>query len=278
MENVDPANIPLPDDGFIPPRDIKLPPFWQSRPAGWFVFVESRFRLRNIVDETAKFDHVLSALPEDMVGQILDLVEAAPAATPYTFLRTRLLETHSLSDYEKWDMLQKTEQMGGRKPSKLLADMMEFCPAGLEQSLPFHYLFTQRLPQALRTQLGEVEPGDPRALAARADKLWAVHAPTASAVAAVSSAEAAEVGGGACAAIRRGGKGFRSRGGQQRGRGGAKSTTAPATPSATPAGAAAATKDPTPSAIARLASGLCFYHWNFADRSNKCSPPCSWGN
>jgi hypothetical protein len=58
-------------------------------------------------------------------------------------------------------MLQKTEQMGGRKPSKLLVDMMEFCPAGLEQSLPFHYLFTQRLPQALRTQLGEVEPGDP---------------------------------------------------------------------------------------------------------------------
>jgi hypothetical protein len=27
MENVDPANVPLPDDGFIPPRDIKLPPF-----------------------------------------------------------------------------------------------------------------------------------------------------------------------------------------------------------------------------------------------------------
>ncbi len=69
--------------------------------------VHRHFWLRNIVDETAKFDHVLSALPEDMVGQILDLVEAAPAATPYTFLRARLLETHSLSDYEKWDMLQK---------------------------------------------------------------------------------------------------------------------------------------------------------------------------
>jgi hypothetical protein len=161
MENVYPANIPLPDDGFIPPRDIKLPPFWQSHPAAWLVFVESRFWLHNFVDETAKFDHVLSAFPEEMVGQIQDLVEAAPAATPYTFLRTRLLETHSLSDYEKRDMLQKTEQMSGCKPSKLLADMMEFCVAGLEQSLPFHYLFTQRLPQALRTQLGEVEPGDP---------------------------------------------------------------------------------------------------------------------
>ncbi len=111
-----------------------------------------------------------------------------------------------------------------------------------------------------------------------ADKLWAVHAPTASAVAAVSSTEAADAGGGACATIRGGGKGFRGRGGQQRGRGGTKSTTAPAASSAAPAAAAAATKDPTLSALARLASGLCFYHWNFADRSTKCSPPCSWGN
>jgi hypothetical protein len=165
--------------------------------------------------------------------------------------------------------------MSGCKPSKLLADMMEFCPAGLEQSLPFHYLFTQRLPQELRTQLGEVEPGDPQALAARMDKLWAVHAPTASTVAAVSSSEAAEASGGACAAIRGGGKGYRGRGGQQRGRGGAKNSSAPAASSAAPA---AAPKDPTPSALARFDSGLCFFHWNFADRAAKCSPPCSWGN
>jgi hypothetical protein len=170
-----------------------------------------------------------------------------PAATPYTFLRARLLETHSLSNYEKWDMLQKTEQMGGRKPFKLLADMMEFCPAGLEQSLPFHYLFTHTL-----------------------------HAPTASAVAAVSSSEVTEASGGACATIRGGSKGYRGRGGQQRGRGGAKSITVPAASSAAPA--AAAPKDPTPSALARFASGLCFFHWNLAVRATKCSPPCSWGN
>jgi hypothetical protein len=39
MENVDPVNIPLPDDGFIPPRDIKLLPFWQACPAAWFDFL-----------------------------------------------------------------------------------------------------------------------------------------------------------------------------------------------------------------------------------------------
>jgi hypothetical protein len=95
MKNVDPALVPLMEDGYILPRDVKLPPFWQTRPVAWFVFVETRFRLRNNVDETAKLDHVLSALPEDMVGQILDIVEAALAATPYTFWRACLLETHS---------------------------------------------------------------------------------------------------------------------------------------------------------------------------------------
>jgi hypothetical protein len=53
--------------------------------------------------------------------------------------------------------------------------MLEYCPVGMEKHLSFHYFFMQRLPQALRTQLGEVQPGDPRALAARANKLWSVH-------------------------------------------------------------------------------------------------------
>jgi hypothetical protein len=65
--------------------------------------------LRNISDEQVQFDQVLSALPEDMVGQNLDLVEAAPEATPYTFLKARILETHQLSDYEKFNMLVKME-------------------------------------------------------------------------------------------------------------------------------------------------------------------------
>ena len=57
----------------------------------------------------------------------------------------------------------KMEPMGGRKPSQLLHAMLEFCLLGMERHLSFHYFFMQRLPQSLRTQLGEVQPGDPRA-------------------------------------------------------------------------------------------------------------------
>jgi hypothetical protein len=66
-----------------------------------------------------------------------------------------------------------------------------------------------------------------------------------------------------------GGK-FRGRGG---GRGGQQAWAAKAVASG---GTTAA--DPTPSDLARMSTGLCFFHWAFADKANKCVPPCTWGN
>ncbi len=112
--------------------------------------------LRGINDDRAKFNHVLSALPAEMVAQIL--------------------EAHVLSDYEKFDHLVKMEPMSGRKASQHLHTVMEFCPAGLERQLYFHYLYMQRLPQALRTQLNEVQLGNPGALGLREDRFRSIHA------------------------------------------------------------------------------------------------------
>jgi hypothetical protein len=135
------------------------------------------------------FDHVLSALPAEMVSQVLDVVEALPPASQYEFFKNELLNIHQLSDYEKFDALVKMEPMGGRKPSQLLHAMLEFCPLGMEWHLSFHYFFMQRLPQTLRTQLGEVQPGDPRALAVRADRLWSVHSTKAAGTVAVADGQ-----------------------------------------------------------------------------------------
>jgi hypothetical protein len=275
MADVDPANIPLPADEPQQPlqRDIKLPPFWTSRPRAWFTYVESTFRLRRITDDQQMFDHVLSALPTEMVSQVIDVVDALPAAGQYEFFKNELLNIDQLSDYEKFDALVKMEPMGGRKPSQLLHAMLEFCPLGMEQHLSFHYFFMQRLPQALRTQLGEVQPGDPRALAVRADRLWSVHTTNAVGTVAVANGQedppAASI-----AAVR--GAGGRGRDGRSRGRGAARGAAkAPAAPAA-PTGVPAA--EPTPSDLARVGSGLCFFHWTFADKAAKCVAPCTWGN
>jgi hypothetical protein len=164
------------------------------------------------------------------------------------------------------------EPMGGRKPSRLLHAILEFCPMGMEKHLFFHYLYMQRLPQALRTQ---VQPGDLRGLAARADRLWSVHAPSGGMAVVADKQDGAP----AVAAVKpsargRGGK-FRGRGGS---RGGQQATT---TKTATGGGAGTAgtpAADPYPSDLARMSSGLCFFHWAFADKTSKCVPPCRWGN
>jgi len=112
MAEVDPRLVPLPEDQ--PPQ---LPPFWTSRPRAWFTYVESRFRLRGIDDDQQKFDHVLSALPAEMVSQVIDLMDTLPEVNQYEFFKSQILDIHELSDYEKFDMLTKMEPMGDRKPS-----------------------------------------------------------------------------------------------------------------------------------------------------------------
>jgi hypothetical protein len=112
MTEVDPTLIPLPEDQPPQPRDIKLPPFWTTRRRAWFTFAESRFRLRGIEDEQQRFDHMLSALPAEIISQVIDLVDTLHAENQYEYFKAQLLDIHQLSDYEKFDRLTKMEPMG----------------------------------------------------------------------------------------------------------------------------------------------------------------------
>jgi len=149
--------------------------------------------------------------------------------------------------------------------------MMEVCPAGMETTLPFHYFFMQWLPPALKSQLGETQPGDTRTLAQRADQLWVVISTAAAAT--VAAVENLADPAAAVTAVRGTGRGRGLRGsssrGNPRGRG---------RPAVAAAGNGSVAPEPTPSDLARASSGLCFYHWTWAERAGKCQPPCSWGN
>jgi hypothetical protein len=197
-----------------------------------------------------------------------------PAENKYEYFKAQLLDIHQLSDYEKFDMLSKMEPMGGRKPSQLLHAMLENCPVGMEKHLSFHYFFMQRLPQALRTQLGEVQPGNPRALAARADKLWSVHSTVKGGT--LAAAEAEETTPASITAVRGGTRGC---GDNSRGRGGprGRQRMQPAS-AAAPTASGVPAADPTPSDLARASSGLCHFHWVYADKAGRCVVPCSCGN
>jgi hypothetical protein len=261
-------------------KDLKLPAFWSESPASWFLYAESRFRLRDVSSESQKFDNLVAALPRESVRLVLDVLENPSATAPYTQLKARLLASHELTDFQKIEKLHQMGDLGDKKPSELLASMLELCPRGHEANNFFLFLFLQRLPAKLRVLFGDNEDADPRDLAVRADRLWAMHAhrqvgsiavlelvEEPNPVAAVHSGQRGRNGGGRGRPQRgRGGSGNRGRGGAGR-------------QSAGPSGGAGTAAAPvTPAALARSSSGLCHTHWTYGDNAYRCEAPCSWGN
>jgi hypothetical protein len=251
---------------------VRLPPFWPSNPAAWFANADGQFALRGIVCQRARYYNALTALPESTVNLISDLVENVAPEDAYDQLRARLAAAHQLTDYQKVEQLYALPPLGGRKPSEMLAEMVRVCPRGEERSVFFTYAFLHRLPRELRVLLTDVDHNDRRALALRADDLWAHNARSAHdvAVAAVSSPAGEEE---TVAAVRAPSRGRGNRGGRggRGGRGAPQGTRGGAV-----GGSSGAAGSLTPSDLARAGSDLCHFHWTYGDAARKCVQPCTW--
>jgi hypothetical protein len=124
----------------------------------------------------------------------------------------------------------------------------------------FQFLFLQRLPQTLRTLLGEQECSDIRALAALADRLWESHKPQPHEVMAVQELVS---GGGSepqVAAVQPKKKQFKKKTGGGGGRGGSGGN-----------GVVLSHAEQ-----ARVGSGLCFNHFVWEAKAKNCIKPCNW--
>jgi hypothetical protein len=100
-------------------------------------------------------------MSEKILDQVMEVVDNIPEDFLYDTLKTRLLETRTLSD-QSW-----------RSFTCLclwMAGMLAYCPAGMEQTIMFQFLFLQRLPVTPWMLLGEQETDDIRSLE---DRLWA---------------------------------------------------------------------------------------------------------
>ena len=62
--------------------------------------------------------------------------------------------------------------LGDRRPSQLLAAMLEFCPAGEADTAFFRASFFRRLPKEIRVLLADEVNGNLKELAIRADELY----------------------------------------------------------------------------------------------------------
>ena len=94
---------------------------------------------------------------------------------------------HQLSPIQKATKILSMPVIGDRRPSQLLADLLEFCPPGEENTAFFRAVYMQRLSVDMQVLLEGIEDGDLKQLAQKADKFWAIRRPADSGVASVAA-------------------------------------------------------------------------------------------
>jgi hypothetical protein len=177
-------------------------------PALWFLQVECLFHVKQITDQFQKYCHVVGSLPHESLRQVADIVEAPPAETPYIAIKQRLMAAHQLTSFQRAEKLFAMPPLGNRKPSDLIAAMLESCQRGEEKTDLFACLFLQRLPLEIRILLADADHKDPKLLAEKADQLWGHHSIEAGGISVVQEDD------GLVAAMRSDHGGGRGRGGR----------------------------------------------------------------
>jgi hypothetical protein len=136
---------------------------------------ELRFEVSGVVNQRLKFDYTVDALPNEALCLVADLVESPPADDPYEVLKGRLLMAHQLSPVQKAIKLMKMLEIGDRRPSQLLADLLQACPPEEQRTAFFRGAFLMHLPSEIQVHLAQVETTDLKELAQKADQLWLTH-------------------------------------------------------------------------------------------------------
>lgn len=238
-----PSNRSNPPPASVSPS-LHLAAFYTDMPELWFQQAEAQFRLKGVVADDAKFDHLVATLPQDVARQVIRVLRAPPHTGKYLALKTELLSVFGASRAARADALLSLSGLGDRKPSQLASEML-----ALLGDEPHHILvtrlFVRQLPADIRLQLAEDTTGDLRRLAARADQLWQEKQPTVSAVPSVSAVANSRHS----SPARRSPSPYRRR--------------PKVRLESTPVGDAAA-------------DSLCYYHRRFGAKARYCRPPCQF--
>ena len=273
------ANVGLNNDGNaqqqISAVAIKLPTFWKLDPLVWFAQAEAQFTTRAITSETTKYAHVIQALPQDVAQDIRDVLINPPTSNPYTTLKEKLISRVSASEQRRVQLLLTEEELGDRTPSQLLRRMQQHLGEQKLEKGILKQLFLQRLPNYVRLILASTNDSMALSeLAELADKILEAHmpvTPTASTEFQIAALKTplekpkadpieslTKLVTELSAKVDKLQREQRDRS-RSRGRGRYRDNSA-----------SRKNRDPTPE------NGLCWYHNRFADKADRCKPPCNF--
>ncbi len=104
-----------------------------SCPVLWFDQAESAFAYYGENLPRDWYLRVLLALPESVLKTVSDIEANPPGLGAFECLKDRLLASVRISDYQKADRLMAMPALGlgDRRPSDMMASMLDKCPMGL---------------------------------------------------------------------------------------------------------------------------------------------------
>jgi len=242
---------------------VKLPEFWVKDPAMWFSQAEAQFRRARVTREMTKYDHVLTKLPENVIMSVRALISQIEAnndleGESYQMLKTALLASYGKSKWQMAYELLDHPDLGDRRPSTMMAEMLSLRYETTEPDTLFLALFLRRLPASIRDHLAAKDCKTATEMAQHADILWdarnsASVSSVSESLAAVSVRSASPRG--SRSPDRRTRSPDRRRDNSRRPR--------PQTPGR---------KDSHPNTDGKI----CFYHVQYGARAQRCRAPCAW--
>lgn len=242
----------------------RIPEFWMDQPRVWFIRIEAVLAPQKLSDE-AKFDIVVSKLSKEVVAELTSFLENPPAAEKYKTLKAKILSLLEESSFRQIEKLIKEMELGDQKPSQLLRKMKDLARDKIPDAT-LRVLWQGHLPQAVRAVLMVTESKDLEGLAKIADSVTEVT--KTNSISEVESRpsvskEKHDDSSVILAEIAKLSMRMSRMERSQNFRGRSRSTSR---------ASSTGRQRRTPESP----DWLCFYHFRFRERANKCVQPCSW--
>lgn len=258
-----PSSMPIDEkpDLSVVSLSSKIPDFWTDQPRVWFLRTEAILAPQKIGDD-AKFNIVVAKLTKEAIQQVTDLLIDPPEKNKYEALRSRLLQIYEESESRKIQKLIGEMELGEQKPSQLLRRMRDLASGKIPDET-LRILWQGHLPQAARAILAATESLELESLSTIADKILETTRPAyVTEVAQVSPSDCNKIMAEIAKINIRLDKMTRSRSSQRN----------DASRRSSFSRARSSSRQRTP----KSPDWLCFYHFRFRSRANKCIKPCAW--
>lgn len=163
----------FPPDVEISAASIKLPQFWVNCPEAWFIHTEMQFATRGILQDKTKYEYVVTALPQEVIMTVIDVIQNPPNDDRYGNLKDVLINRHTISETRRLDKIFSDSEIGDQRPSEFYRSMALLAGTKISQDVLIK-LWVRKLPKSLNVALTGSNITDVNKLLQLADNIWDV--------------------------------------------------------------------------------------------------------